>query len=77
MHFDKTGVRLLGERWIDEKTGYWRYIRTSTPTTKSGSSLARVGSFHADLGPLVDDWHRDRGTVLLGGAFWVVPNRSR
>lgn len=74
-HFDETGVRLLGQDWV--KDGYWRYIRTNTPTTKSGSRLARVGGFNADLGPSVLDWLRDESNVNLGLAFWVVPNRSR
>lgn len=74
-HFDKTGVRLLGQDWV--KDGYWRYIRTNTPTTKFGSSLAHVGSFGAGGGPGVGDWGRDKGRVRIGVAFWVVPNRSR
>lgn len=74
-HFAETGVRLLGEDWI--KDGYWRYIRTNTPTNKSGSDLASVGHWYADDGMNVHDWDRDRGRVDLGGARWVVPNRSR
>lgn len=73
--FDTTGIRLLGEKWRD-KDGLWRYIRTSTPINKSGSSLAYVGHFAAD-GPRVGDWFRGKGSVYLGDAFWVVPNRSR
>ncbi len=75
-HFDETGVRLLGEDWIDRKTSDWRYIRTNTPTTKAGSDLASVGYFGAG-GPRIDDWLRDGSFVYLGDARWVVPNRSR
>lgn len=74
-HFDETGVRLLGQDWV--KDDYWRYIRTNTPTTKSGSHFAYVGDFLVDHGPGVDDWGRGQGNVYLGDAFWVVPNRSR
>lgn len=74
-HFDKTGVRLLGEDWVED--GYWRYIRTITPTTKSGSRSAGVGVFGSDSGPDVDGWDRGEGGVHLGGARWVVPNGVR
>lgn len=74
-HFDKIGIRLLGEDWI--KDGYWRYIRTSTPTNKSGSVLAFVGVFGADVGPSVFGWNREEGRVNLGDARWAVPNGTR
>ncbi len=74
-HFDKTDIRLLGEAWV--KNGLWRYIRTNTPTTKSGSFLAFVGAFFAGSGPNVYDRRRDGGGAFLGDAFWVVPNRTR
>ncbi len=74
-HFNETGVCLLGEDWI--KDGYWRYIRTGTPTNKSGSSFASVGYFSAGGGPDVDDWSRDKSRVYLGDARWAVPNRFR
>lgn len=76
-HLDETGVRLLGEEWIDKKNDYWRYIRTSTPTNKPGSLVADVGYFRADDGPDVSDDPVGEGDPHLGDARWVVPNRSR
>lgn len=75
-HFDAAGARLLGKDYMDKANGYWRYIRTNTPTNLVGSSLASVGRWHADSGLLVDGWPRDEGRVLLGVARWVVPQRT-
>ncbi|MDO8429070.1 MAG: hypothetical protein Q7S88_00385 [Candidatus Daviesbacteria bacterium] len=76
-HFDATQVRLLGKDYMEQAGGYYPYIRTSTPTNKTGSVLADVGHFAAGYGPHVGDWHRDDRDVFLAGARWVVPQRSR
>ncbi len=74
-HFDTTDVRLLGEDFI--RDGYWSYIRTCTPTSAGGSSLADVGCWGADDGLDVGDWYRGRGGVNVGAARWVVPTGIR
>lgn len=70
-HFDKTGVRLLGENYMT-KEKYWSYMRTNTPTDESGSDVAVVGSFRADYGPNVDRWYAREGLPNLGAARWGV-----
>lgn len=76
-HFDETQIRLLGQDYREQASGYYPYIRTSTPTNKSGSSLALVGGFDADGGLSVNVWPRGNRDVGIGLARWVVPQRSR
>lgn len=72
-YFDATGrkVRLLGKNY-----GF-RWVRTNTPTTESGSSFADVGSWSAVDGIDVDDWGAGSGISSLGAARWVVPVGNR
>lgn len=76
-HFDTTKARLLGETFREQASGYLPYIRTNTPTNKSGSNLASVGYFSADDGPRVDDWYRDVHRVFLAAARWLVSMGDR
>lgn len=75
-HFDATGICLLGKDFIDEYKGYWRYIKTSTPTSRDGSHLARVGYFHASDGPSIEGWLRGKRSVSLGLARWIIPTET-
>lgn len=77
-HFDQTeGVRLLGEDYKDPKNGWWRYIRTNTPTNSAGSEVADVGCFLADYGLRIGDWDAGDRYGCVGAARWVVPTRDR
>lgn len=76
-HFDATRVRLLGEEYREQAAGHWPYIRTNTPTDKSGSCYVWVGSFDPNDGPDVDVWLGDDHLVFLGVARWVVPMDDR
>lgn len=71
-YFDETGIRLLGVDY-----GY-RWIRTNTPTNKSGSLFALVGRFRDVVGGLgVFVFSHDRGRPGMGAARWVVPAGNR
>ena len=67
-HYDKTGVRLTG---MDFR---YLYVRTNTPTNKSGFFVAHVGNFDA-YGPSVSGWGVDDGRLCVGAARWVVPSQ--
>ncbi len=75
-HFDTTGVRLLGEDYRDPVNGYWRYIRTNTPTKPAGSDVADVGHFVADYGPGVRGWYVHGSNGSLSAARWGVKVRG-
>ena len=75
-HFKETQVRLFGENYKEQASGYYPYTRTSTPTNKSGSYLAGIGFFSAVGGLRVSGWHLDHRYARLGLVRWVVPQRS-
>lgn len=72
-YFDATErkVRLLGENY-----GF-RWVRTNTPTTESGSRFAFVGGWSGVGGVRVVGLGAGGGDPRLGVARWVVPAGNR
>lgn len=68
-HYDKTGVRLLG---MDFR---YLYMKTNTPTNKSGSNVAIVGGFDG-RGPSVHGWDVDGGIPGFRAARWIVSSKE-
>lgn len=73
-HFDATlNVHIFGKDY--KHSNYWRYIRTCTPTNKTGSFVAHIGLWAGEVG--IGDWERYERSVLIGAARWIVPTEIR
>ena len=67
-HFDKTGIRLFGEKYN------YNYARTQT---KIESSVAVVGDFDSDDGLSVSHWNPGHSNSSLDASPLVVPSGNR